>query len=60
MGLEAEAIEADRDRLQRQLGQLIDQRDEHQELVEYVDEEQSWRSAPLWKRAKWWLIGQPA
>lgn len=57
-GLEAEAIEADRDRLQRQLGQLIEQRDEHQELARYVDEEQTWREAPIWKRAKWWFIGR--
>jgi predicted CopG family antitoxin len=58
-GMEAEAIEADRDRLQRQLGQLIEQRDEHQELAKYVDEEQTWREAPVWKRAKWWLMGKP-
>jgi hypothetical protein len=59
-GIEAEQIEAERDRLDRQLKQLIEQRDETTELVEYVEQEHQYRTAPVWKRAKWWLKGAPA
>lgn len=56
-GLEAEEIEAERDRLDQHLKQLLQERDEHRQLVEYVEDEQSWRKAPIWKRAKWWVLG---
>jgi metal-responsive CopG/Arc/MetJ family transcriptional regulator len=57
-GMEYEDVRRDRDRLENQLGQLIEQREANQELVEYVDEEQTWRSAPIWRRAKWWITGK--
>jgi hypothetical protein len=37
---------------------VIDERDEHQEIVAYVEEEQSWREAPLSVRVKWWVFGK--
>jgi metal-responsive CopG/Arc/MetJ family transcriptional regulator len=57
-GMECGDVRRDHDRLENQLAQVIEQRDEHQELVQYVNEEQSWRSAPIWKRGKWWLLGR--
>lgn len=57
-GREYDEVKGDRDRLERQLGQLIEQRETSKEIVEYVEEEQSWRSAPIWQRAKWWVFGQ--
>jgi metal-responsive CopG/Arc/MetJ family transcriptional regulator len=57
-GMEYEDVRRDRDRLERQLGQLVDRQEVRQELVEYVDEEKSYRSAPIWKRAKWWVVGR--
>jgi len=57
-GREYDDLEAERDRLERELSQVIDHREEHTEIVEYVEEEQAWRSAPIWKRAKWWVVGK--
>jgi Arc/MetJ-type ribon-helix-helix transcriptional regulator len=57
-GFAYDEIEATADRLERQLAQVIDERDEHQELVAYVEEEQSWREAPLSARVKWWVFGK--
>jgi metal-responsive CopG/Arc/MetJ family transcriptional regulator len=62
-GLDADELEAERDRLERQYRQLIEQREEHEALVEYVEEERTLeerrRRAGLAKRAKWWLVGMP-
>lgn len=58
-GLEYEALERRNDELEDRLAAVIDGRAEHQELVEYVEEERSWRSAPIWTRARWWLTGKP-
>jgi metal-responsive CopG/Arc/MetJ family transcriptional regulator len=57
-GMEYEDVRRDRDRLERQLGQLVDRQEERQELVEYVEDKQSYRDAPAWTRAKWWLLGR--
>lgn len=57
-GLAYDEIEATADRLERQLAQVIDERNEHQEIVAYVEEEQSWREAPLSTRVKWWIFGK--
>ena len=64
-GVEYDRVRTENDRLQRNLQQLIDQREEHTELVEYVEEERSLqqrraerRDAPLWRRAKWWVLGR--
>lgn len=64
-GLEYERIQTENERLQQSLQQLVQQREEHTELVEYVEEERSLqrrreerRDAPAWRRAKWWLLGR--
>ena len=57
-GFAYDEIQATADRLERQLAQILDEREEHQELVAYVEEEQSWREAPLSTRVKWWVFGK--
>lgn len=57
-GFEYDEVVAERDRLENQLRTLIDQREEHQELVEYVDEEKTWREASLKTRIQWWIWGK--
>jgi len=57
-GFAYDEIEATADRLERQLAQVIDERDDHEEIVAYVEEEQTWREAPLLTRMKWWLYGK--
>lgn len=71
-GLKAEEIEAEldevrteRDNLRRQLQATNSRMDDVQELVEYVEEERSLQTrrqerqdAPIWTRAKWWVLGR--
>jgi metal-responsive CopG/Arc/MetJ family transcriptional regulator len=61
-GLAAEQIEADNERLQNHLQTLIAEREEKQELVEYVETERELErarvEAPVWQRAKWWVFGR--
>jgi metal-responsive CopG/Arc/MetJ family transcriptional regulator len=57
-GFAYDEIQATADRLERQLAQVIDEREERQEIVAYVEEEQSWREAPLSARVKWWVFGK--
>lgn len=59
-------LEIENDRLRRQLAATNQRIDEHQELVEYVEEERrdrqrdrERRNAPVWRRAKWWVLGAP-
>lgn len=63
-GLEYDELKAERDRLERQLAATNRRVDEHQELVEYVEREKELHrrrkerlDAPVWKRAKWWVLG---
>jgi len=51
-------LERDVDRLRNEKQTLIEQRETTTELVEYVEEERSYRSAPIWRRAKWWVLGK--
>ena len=51
--------------MQNQLNTLAGREREHQELVEYVDQEKDLkerererRDAPLWRRAKWYVFGR--
>lgn len=62
---EVESLRQENERLQRQLRETNKRVDEHQELVDYVEQEQSLqqrreerRDAPAWRRAKWWLLGR--
>ena len=57
-GFAYDEIAATADRRERQLAQILDERDDHQEIVAYVEEEQSWREAPLSTRVKWWVFGK--
>ena len=59
-------LETERDRLQRQLAAANARQDDLGELVEYVEGEKSLRerreereSAPVWRRAWWWIAGVP-
>ena len=71
--LETEITELEQtvERLRNEKQTLIAQREEHTELVEYVEEERSIRErdaerrrereqAGVFSRAKWWLVGRPA
>lgn len=61
-GLEADdriaALEQENERLRNEKRMLIQDREEKTELVEYVEEERSWRSAGIGTRMKWWLFGK--
>jgi len=66
LGSEHESLQAECDRLRRELQAANSRYDEHTELVEYVEEERLDRQrerershAPAWRRAKWWLFGTP-
>jgi chromosome segregation ATPase len=56
-----DGLETDVDRLQREKQQILDQREEHTELVRAVESQQSLEErraqAGLATRAKWWLFG---
>lgn len=65
-GIEYDRLQTENNRLNRSLQQLIEQREEHKDLIKYVEEERSLqqrredrRSAPAWRRAKWWFLGRP-
>lgn len=64
---ETKDLQRENDRLREQLAATNRRVDQHQELVEYVQDERSVaqkrerrREAPAWRRAKWWLLGEPA
>jgi Arc/MetJ-type ribon-helix-helix transcriptional regulator len=50
-------LEQENDRLHRERRQLLEQRQEHNELVRYVEDEQRYRQAGLFRRIEWWLRG---
>ena len=60
-GLEYDDVVQERDRLDRQLKQLIEQRETSDELVEYVEHERSLQErrarAGLMTRLRWGLFG---
>ena len=65
-GVAYDDLEEENERLRNEKRTLIQQREEHTELVEYVEEERSLQErreersrAPAWRRAKWWLLGTP-
>lgn len=55
---ETKELEKENERLKRQLIATNKRVEEHTELVEYVEEERSWRSAGLGTRIKWWVFGR--
>jgi len=59
-----EELEQEIDRLNRERRQLLEQREENQELVKFaeeqrglVSEQRDRQNAPVWRRAKWWVFG---
>ena len=55
---EADDLERENDRLHRERRQLLDKREEHDELVQYVGDELSYREQGLFTRIQWWLFGK--
>jgi Arc/MetJ-type ribon-helix-helix transcriptional regulator len=58
-------LETENDRLRHEKRVVIEQRDEHRELVEYVEGERELqkmerqrRNAPFWKRLEWFVLGR--
>jgi Arc/MetJ-type ribon-helix-helix transcriptional regulator len=58
-GLEYDGLKRERDELEEQLRARNRREESVTELATYVQEEQEWRAAPIWKRAKWWVTGVP-
>jgi hypothetical protein len=63
-GFEHDELEQQVERLQNEKQLILEQRDEHQELVRHVEDEREERkqrrerrNAPVWRRAKWWVFG---
>jgi metal-responsive CopG/Arc/MetJ family transcriptional regulator len=56
-GIEADELEAERDRLREQLAATNARQDDVAELVEYVEDEQRYRQAGLMQRLKWFFRG---
>lgn len=55
---ECEKLQTECDRLRNKKRLILEQREETTELVDYVEEERSWRSTSLETRMKWWLFGK--
>ena len=63
---EVEDLETEVERLRNERRVLLNQREEHTELVRHVQDEREDRqrrrqkeNAPVWRRAKWWVLGVP-
>ena len=61
---QVEDLEREVERLNRERRQLLEQREENQELVRFAEEQRSLvseqrdrQNAPVWRRAKWWVFG---
>lgn len=50
-------LRTENQRLRREKRQILDQRQENTELVEYVEDEKRYRQAGIMTRFKWWLRG---
>lgn len=64
-GVEYDRVQTENDRLRRQLQATNARQEDVGELVEYVEEERAIqqrreerRDAPVWRRAKWWVLGR--
>jgi Arc/MetJ-type ribon-helix-helix transcriptional regulator len=57
-GERVEELETKVERLEREKRLLLEEREEKRELVRYVEDERSWRSASLPRRVKWWVFGK--
>lgn len=64
-GLEYDEIAEENERLKSQLAAVNNRIDEVNDLVEYVEETRTLerrrleqQEAPIWRRARWWLLGR--
>lgn len=57
-GIEYEDMQTETTRLRQQLAAANQRIDASNELVEYVEDELSYREAGLGTRMKWWLFGK--
>lgn len=64
-GLDYDDVVTENERLRRRVQTLIEQREEHSDLVEYVEaerelqrQERERRNANAIERAKWWVFGR--
>ena len=55
---EVQDLRRENERLHQERRQILEQREEHSELVRYVSSVVAWREAGLLRRARWWLFGQ--
>jgi len=60
-------LEQEVERLNRERRQLLEQREEHGELVRYAEDQrdqeqrtQQRREKPVWTRVRWWVLGEPS
>ena len=60
-------LEREVERLNRERRQLLEQREEHGELVRYAEDQreqeqrtQQRREKPVWTRVRWWVLGEPS
>lgn len=63
---ELDAVQTENERLRREKRQVLDVREENDELVRFAEAERDQRnrerdrrSAPVWRRAKYWIFGDP-
>lgn len=54
---EVDDLRQENERLHRERRQLLEQREENTELVEYVEDEQGYRRASVITQMKWWFRG---
>lgn len=64
---EADDLERENERLHRERRQLLDQREERNELVRYAEDQREEeqrarerREQPVWTRMRWWVLGEPS
>lgn len=64
-GLEYDDLKRENERLQRQLTAANSRYEEHTELVRFAEEQRELdqrrkerEDAPVWTRAKWWVLGR--
>jgi len=57
-GERTEELEQKCNRLEREKAQILDQREENQELVRYAETERAYREAPLADRLRWFVFGR--
>lgn len=64
---EADDLERENERLHRERRQLLDQREERNELVRYAEDQRDQeqrarerREKPVWTRMRWWFFGEPS